>query len=242
MDPQFKKIADLRDERVLLRQFSVMFLMDLHWTIGDPLTHAPSCLTVTTNRHSLMTPLNVSVVLAFLVFLYLVRRSTRKLVSDLDKLEKLTSHGRQCMQVLSESEHQGEDRLLVSDPKAIQYTYHSTRYKFSRPSGRKEMIALLMRESDDAGHPRHGGAVEPAFGISEIRTFVPTFFSCGGKLVSKWQDMISLSGGESAVIGVAPEISDVILDVIGQAVFDIDLVLFEGNEKHFLAEAYANIL
>ncbi|KAK0461885.1 cytochrome P450 [Desarmillaria tabescens] len=60
------------------------------------------------------------------------------------------------------------------------------------------------------------------------------------KVGIKWQDIISMSGGDSAVIDVVQWISGVTLDVVGQAIFDIDLGLFEGEERHPLAEAYAN--
>ncbi len=35
-----------------------------------------------------------------------------------------------------------EDRLLVSDPKALQYIYHTSGYRFIKPPGRKELGRL----------------------------------------------------------------------------------------------------
>ncbi len=36
-----------------------------------------------------------------------------------------------------------EDRLLVSDPKALQYIYQTSGYRFIKPPGRKELGRLL---------------------------------------------------------------------------------------------------
>ncbi|KAG7441875.1 cytochrome P450 [Guyanagaster necrorhizus] len=134
----------------------------------------------------------------------------------------------------------GEERLLISDPKAIHHVYQGTKYQYIKPPGRAELIRPLMRDPDVNNHPRNRKAVEPAFTVGEIKSYLSIFFSCTEKMTSKWLDMIPAVGDQSMVVDVASWASKVTLDIVGEAIFDCHFGVLDESE-HPLAEAYANL-
>ncbi|KAK0441529.1 cytochrome P450 [Desarmillaria tabescens] len=134
----------------------------------------------------------------------------------------------------------GEERLLILDPKAIYHVYQGTKYQYIKPPGRAELIRPLMRDPDINNHPRNRRAVEPAFAVGEIKSYLPIFFSCAEKMTSKWMDMISAAGDQSLIVDIASWASKVTLDIVGEAIFDCHFGVLDES-KHPLAEAYANL-
>ncbi|KAK0434770.1 cytochrome P450 [Armillaria borealis] len=139
----------------------------------------------------------------------------------------------------------GEDRLLVSDPKTLQYIYQTSRYRFIKPPGRKELgrllngTGILFAEGDD--HKRHRKVLLPGFGGPEAKFYVPVFFTHAGKMVSKWKELISATEEESVVIDIPSWTSRGTLDAIGEAAFDYQFGALDDSAKP-LTNAYTNLL
>ncbi|KAK0462488.1 cytochrome P450 [Desarmillaria tabescens] len=139
----------------------------------------------------------------------------------------------------------GEDRLLVSDPKALQYIYQTSGYRFIKPPGRKELGRLLtgngilLAEGDD--HKRHRKVLLPGFGGPEAKYYVPVFFAHASKMGSKWKELISTTDEQSVIINVPLWTSHATLDAIGVAAFDYQFGALDNLENP-LTVAYTNML
>ncbi|PBK76286.1 cytochrome P450 [Armillaria solidipes] len=138
-----------------------------------------------------------------------------------------------------------EDRLLVSDPKTLQYIYQTSGYRFIKPPGRKELgrllngTGILFAEGDD--HKRHRKVLLPGFGGPEAKFYVPVFFTHAGKMVSKWKELISATEEQSVVIDIPSWTSRGTLDAIGEAAFDYQFGALDDSAKP-LTNAYTNLL
>ncbi|KAK0462489.1 cytochrome P450 [Desarmillaria tabescens] len=139
----------------------------------------------------------------------------------------------------------GEDRLLVSDPKALQYIYQTTGYRYLKPPGRKELGRLLhgtgILSAEGEDHKRHRKVLLPGFGGPEAKFYVPAFFTYAGKMASKWKELISMTDEQSTVIDVPSWTSRATLDAIGEAAFDYQFGALDHSSKP-LTVAYTNIL
>ncbi|KAK0194879.1 cytochrome P450 [Armillaria mellea] len=139
----------------------------------------------------------------------------------------------------------GEDRLLVSDPKALQYIYQTSGYKFIKPPGRKELSRLfngtgiLFVEGED--RKRHRKVLLPGFGGPEAKFYVPVFFVHAGKMTSRWKELISATEEQSAVIDIPSWTSRATLDAIGDAAFDYPFGALDNSAKP-LTKAYTNMV
>ncbi|KAK0505319.1 cytochrome P450 [Armillaria luteobubalina] len=138
----------------------------------------------------------------------------------------------------------GEDRLLISDPKALQYIYQTSGYKFIRPPGRKELSRLfngtgiLFVEGED--HKRHRKVLLPGFGGPEAKFYVPVFFVHAEKMASRWKELISATDEQSVVIDIPSWMSRATLDAIGEAAFNYPFGALDNSAKP-LTKAYTNM-
>ncbi|KAF7439992.1 hypothetical protein PC9H_000329 [Pleurotus ostreatus] len=128
----------------------------------------------------------------------------------------------------------GEDRLLVMDPKALQYIYQTAGYNFPKPRERREMSriisgnGILSAELND--HKRHRKVLLPGFGGPESRAFWPIFYGYAAQLTSKWKDIISNSPNQEVVVDIPRWTSRAMLDAIGEAAFDYQFGAMENAE------------
>ncbi|KAF8633415.1 hypothetical protein AX17_004586 [Amanita inopinata Kibby_2008] len=138
----------------------------------------------------------------------------------------------------------GEDRLLIADPKALQYIYQTSGYNFFKQPERREMTRIISGRgilwADGIDHKRHRKVMLPGFGSPEVKTFVPLFSAIASQLVDKWQDIIAAAPNDSAKINVPHWISRATLDAIGEAAFDYQFGVIE-REGNTLGEAYSNL-
>ncbi|KAF8645774.1 hypothetical protein AX16_007583 [Volvariella volvacea WC 439] len=139
----------------------------------------------------------------------------------------------------------GEDRLLVSDPKALQYIYHTAGYKFFKQKARREISRIISGRgifwADGNDHKRHRRVMLPGFGGPESKSFLPIFSSCAEKLASSWRDLISLSDDGVAVVNVTHWASRATMDAIGEAAFDCHFGALDDADTP-LNRAYTNLL
>ncbi|TFK52808.1 cytochrome P450 [Heliocybe sulcata] len=136
----------------------------------------------------------------------------------------------------------GEDRLMVSDPKALQHIFNTSSHDFCKP---KESLVFLYELSgpnivavEGEAHRRQRKIILPAFGPSEIRALFPVFQEVGQQLVSKWQNMIG--DQKSIEINVNNWLSRAALDAVGQAGFNYTFGAIDDAQTE-LGKAYNNL-
>ncbi|KAJ7185447.1 cytochrome P450 [Mycena filopes] len=115
----------------------------------------------------------------------------------------------------------GTDRLLISDPKALQHIYTSG-YNIRKSDFRSEVTRTLtgpgLAWANDETHRRQRKVNSPAFGTAEARSYVPIFMSYANMLSAEWKE--SIGADSSIVVNVPRFFSRFFLDVIGEVAFD----------------------
>ncbi|KAK0436857.1 cytochrome P450 [Armillaria borealis] len=139
----------------------------------------------------------------------------------------------------------GEDRLFISDPKALQYIYHTASYRFPKVPSRRHLSRILvgpgLSAMDGNDHRRQRKVMLPGFGSPESKSFLPIFFACAEKMAQKWTELMELSSDQSIVVNVTPWVSRAALDAIGEAAFDYQFGALD-NLDNPLAKAYTNLM
>ncbi|KIK40787.1 hypothetical protein CY34DRAFT_763985 [Suillus luteus UH-Slu-Lm8-n1] len=139
----------------------------------------------------------------------------------------------------------GEDRLMISDPAALQYIFAKSGYRFPKPPDLRvlsKMIngkGIIWTEGDD--HKRHRKVMLPGFGGPESKAFLSLFKNCAESMSNKWMEIISNSKEGSAVFNIPAWMSRATLDAIGEAAFDVRFSSIDDNESA-LARSYRNIM
>ncbi|KAK7472961.1 hypothetical protein VKT23_001065 [Stygiomarasmius scandens] len=114
----------------------------------------------------------------------------------------------------------GEDRLLISDPKALQYIMHTSGYAYPKWPERTEISRVLMGRgllwADGDIHKRQRKAMLPGFGAPESKSFVSIFNRMAAQLTSQWTDLLASSPDQAAVLNVASWLSRVTMDSLGE--------------------------
>ncbi|KAJ7496593.1 cytochrome P450 [Mycena latifolia] len=139
----------------------------------------------------------------------------------------------------------GEDRLLITDPKALQYIYQTSGYRFHKQPERIELTRMISGRgilwADGNDHKRHRKVMLPGFGTPEARALLPLFFSYAAQIGTKWKDIIGATDSEqSAVLDVTAWASRATLDAIGEAAFDYRFGTME-NADNVVGTAYSNL-
>ncbi|KAJ7935386.1 cytochrome P450 [Mycena leptocephala] len=138
----------------------------------------------------------------------------------------------------------GEDRLLVTDPKALQYIYHTSGYRFHKQPERIELTRMISGRgilwADGNDHKRHRKVMLPGFGTPEAKALLPLFFSYAAQIGAKWKDIIGATADQSAVLDVTAWASRATLDAIGEAAFDYRFGAME-NAKNVVGTAWSNV-
>uniref|UniRef100_A0A0W0FWR2 Cytochrome p450 n=2 Tax=Moniliophthora roreri TaxID=221103 RepID=A0A0W0FWR2_MONRR len=130
----------------------------------------------------------------------------------------------------------GEDRLLVSDPKAVQHILHAPNYRWERYKDIRKRSMVIMGND----HRRHRRIMQPGFGGPASRALVPVFFSAAATLSNAWRDLIVQSDGQSRVFNITPWVSRATLDAIGHAGFAYNFGAME-NAGNRLTQVYNNL-
>ncbi|KAI0340347.1 cytochrome P450 [Trametopsis cervina] len=138
----------------------------------------------------------------------------------------------------------GEDVLAIADPKALQYIFHTSAYKFPKSVESDVSTRVIMGHSilgaDGHDHPRHRKVMNPAFSAPQLRSFLPLFRESGQKLCRMWKEQIFDGKAEDHVIPVNKWLARTTLDVIGQTAFQFDFGAMD-DVKNELSEAYENM-
>ncbi|KAJ7478616.1 cytochrome P450 [Mycena galericulata] len=139
----------------------------------------------------------------------------------------------------------GEDRLLITDPKALQYIYHTSGYRFHKQSERLELTRMISGRgilwADGNDHKRHRKVMLPGFRTPETKALLPLYFSYAAQIGTKWKDIIGATADQSAVLDITAWASRATLDAIGEAAFDYRFGAME-DEDNVVSRSYSNVL
>ncbi|EMD37104.1 hypothetical protein CERSUDRAFT_115023 [Gelatoporia subvermispora B] len=140
----------------------------------------------------------------------------------------------------------GQDRLIISDPKALQHCYQNNDTIWPKPATRREWERLILGRgvswAQGQDHKRHRKILSPAFGNIESRGMMPVFRKMADRMCQHWKDCTSHgSNGTSAVIDVADWISKAALDALGEAAFHYEFNCLE-NQDNKLAKTFSSLL
>ncbi|KAH9965228.1 cytochrome P450 [Russula dissimulans] len=133
----------------------------------------------------------------------------------------------------------GDDRLWVSDPKAIQYILQTSRYNFVKPYAARFALNAAtgpgVNGAEGQDHFRQRRIISPAFGSLETRAQVPVFRQCARQLVQEFKDRTkSLDSREE---NIPDFLSPAVLHALGLAAFNYD---FRGDGED-RAEFFASL-
>ncbi|KAG6812980.1 hypothetical protein H0H93_013555, partial [Arthromyces matolae] len=153
----------------------------------------------------------------------------------------------------------GENRLLVSDPKALQYIHQTSGYHYPKQPERREISRLVSGRgilwADDFGsdatkrplsvppagetHKRQRKIMLPGFSGPETKLYLPVFSACAAKMAEMWREVIASSGEESAVIDIPSWASRCTLDAI--VAFDYQFQTLDHGRNE-LGQAFSKLL
>ncbi|KAK0227600.1 cytochrome P450 [Armillaria fumosa] len=112
------------------------------------------------------------------------------------------------------------DVLVISDPKALQYIFHTSGYRYPKSPEEDRFTGIMLGPGVGtvAGeiHQRQRKILGPAFSTSQLRQFLVVFQSAASKLVEKMKDSAQTSG---KVLDVYEWITKTSLDFIGKTSF-----------------------
>ncbi|EGO00621.1 hypothetical protein SERLA73DRAFT_178475 [Serpula lacrymans var. lacrymans S7.3] len=139
----------------------------------------------------------------------------------------------------------GDDVLLVSDPKALQYMFQTSGYNFPKQKERRVVSRLLNGPgivwADGDDHKRQRKVMLPGFGGPESKAFVSVFRGYASQLSAKWMDIVSNTDNQSAELNVPSWLSRATLDAIGDAAFGYHFGSVQDG-GNFLAKSYSNLM
>ncbi|KAK0218552.1 cytochrome P450 [Armillaria nabsnona] len=109
----------------------------------------------------------------------------------------------------------GQDILFVADPKALQYIFHSSGYRFLMTRDMRFIMDAVVGQGiatvDGSIHQRQRKILGPAFAASQLRLFLKVFQASALKLIEKTNEYV----GEGKEVNVLQWTSKIALDIIG---------------------------
>ncbi|KAK7438898.1 hypothetical protein VKT23_017825 [Stygiomarasmius scandens] len=126
----------------------------------------------------------------------------------------------------------GEEVLMTSDPKALQFILKTSAYSFSKLElaleRNRSFIGNSILGSEREVHQRFRKVMLPAFGLPEVTGLVPIFRESVSRVAIKFQGDINKSQSSSIEINAHAWLSRATLDAIGEAVFSHKFGAVEG--------------
>ncbi|KIY63065.1 cytochrome P450 [Cylindrobasidium torrendii FP15055 ss-10] len=125
----------------------------------------------------------------------------------------------------------GEDILMISDAKALQYILHTCTYKFEKSEG--IIITILASTGrgilgvDGTTHQRHRKVLSPAFSETQLRSYAPLFRRVGKTLTKQMRNAIDTPG---KTLNMHAWFGRASLDVVGEAGFAFRFNSLEDEE------------
>ncbi|KAK0218533.1 cytochrome P450 [Armillaria nabsnona] len=108
-----------------------------------------------------------------------------------------------------------QDILFVADPKALQYIFHSSGYRFPKTRDVRRLLDALFGPGlgtvEGSVHQRQRKILGPAFAAPQLRLFLNVFQASALKLIEKTNDYV----GEGKEVNMLRWTSKIALDIIG---------------------------
>ncbi|KZT27190.1 cytochrome P450 [Neolentinus lepideus HHB14362 ss-1] len=138
------------------------------------------------------------------------------------------------------------DKLMICDPKALQYIFHTSAYNFPKQRATRMMVKTMngpdLFWSEGDMHKRQRKVMLPAFGAPEARALFPVFKSKIEHLITLWKDMINdTSDGNSITMNIHEWLGRATLDAIGEAAFGYKLGAMDEDSTD-LGKMYRNFV
>ncbi|KAK0493368.1 cytochrome P450 [Armillaria luteobubalina] len=133
----------------------------------------------------------------------------------------------------------GQDILSVADPKALQYIFHSSGYRFPKTRDAFRALQAFMGQGlvgvGGETHQRQRRILGPAFAASQLRLFLIVFQASAVTLTEKINERV----GEAKVLNVLERTSKAALDIIAAFRYHFNSL---GNGQTELMVAANNLL
>ncbi|KAL0060042.1 hypothetical protein AAF712_013162 [Marasmius tenuissimus] len=117
-----------------------------------------------------------------------------------------------------------EDMLITCDPRALQYIFQGSQYRFRKAIDTTQATMNLFGEGivavEGSQHQRQRKIMTPAFSATQTKQLGPFFVRAARDLAKRWRD--HLKSGESDVIDTTKWFPNMTLDVLGESVFDYE--------------------
>ncbi|KAK0229262.1 cytochrome P450 [Armillaria nabsnona] len=129
----------------------------------------------------------------------------------------------------------GQDILSVADPKALQYIFHSSGYRFpktrdvNRVNGAATGQGLIFATGEI--HQRQRRILGPAFTASQLRLFLNVFQASAVKLTEQINERVD----NAKVLNVLEWTSKAALDIIGITSFRYEFNSLSGGQTELMA-------
>ncbi|KAK0227599.1 cytochrome P450 [Armillaria fumosa] len=142
----------------------------------------------------------------------------------------------------------GQDVLVLSDPKALQYIFHTSGYRFPKTADSDLSAKSLFGEGmvTVAGkiHQRQRKIMSPAFSASQLRRYLVFFQSMAPKLTDRLANEITASGSNERVVDILHWTKKIALDIIGLTAFRYHFNALDAaeGERSELRDALHNVV
>ncbi|PBK83843.1 cytochrome P450 [Armillaria gallica] len=129
----------------------------------------------------------------------------------------------------------GQDILTVADPKALQYIFHSSGYRFPKTGDARHMLEAFTGQGigtvEGSVHQRQRKILGPAFATPQLRLFLNVFQSSALKLIQKTNDYV----GEGKEVNVHRWTTKIAIDIIGITSFRYNFNSFDDGQTELMA-------
>ncbi|KAK0493367.1 cytochrome P450 [Armillaria luteobubalina] len=129
----------------------------------------------------------------------------------------------------------GQDILFVSDPKALQYIFHSSGYRFPKTRDSYRTLQAFMGQGlvsvGGQIHQRQRKILGPAFAASQLRLFLNVFQASAVKLTEQINERV----GKSKELNVLEWTGKAALDIIGIAAFRYQFNSLNNGQTELMA-------
>ncbi|KAF9222413.1 cytochrome P450 [Gyrodon lividus] len=139
----------------------------------------------------------------------------------------------------------GEDQLMIADPKALQWIFHTFAYRYPKQHSRRVASQMMNGKgiiwADGEVHKRQRKILLPGFGGPASEALLPVFKGCAESMSAQWMEIIGSDNDKKVVLNVPTWLSRATLDAIGEAAFDVHLGAIQ-DDKHVLVRSYSNVM
>ncbi|KAF9047053.1 cytochrome P450 [Hymenopellis radicata] len=134
-----------------------------------------------------------------------------------------------------------EPVLLVSDPKALQYIFHTSGYQFAKSVDTNRVTEALfgygLVTAVDKDHQRQRKILNPAFSAVHLRSYLDVFQATGSKLVDKLKETLNEGDEVQDMLSWTLKVT---LDIIGITSFRYSFGALDNVIEPALEEIMSN--